>query len=159
MAVEIERKFLVADETWRADVDQGQRIQQAYLSACASHSIRIRIVDETKAWLTIKSGYRGIVRDEFEYEVPLGDAVAMLELRQSDIVDKIRYRVPADGFMWEVDVFAGANAGLVIAEIELENETQEPAEPLWLGTEVTGDLRYQNSMLASEPFETWKLSQ
>lgn len=155
MALEIERKFLVADETWRADADQVQRMRQAYLSASASHSIRIRIVDETQSWLTIKSGYRGIVRDEFEYEVPLGDAIAMLELRQSNIVDKVRYQVLAEGSTWEVDVFAGANAGLVIAEIELEDETQQPIEPPWLGTEVTGDLRYQNSQLAALPYTAW----
>ncbi len=155
MAVEIERKFLVADNTWRAAAGPGRRIRQAYLSASASHSIRIRIVDETQSWLTIKSGYRGIVRDEFEYEVPLGDAIAMLELRQSDIVDKVRYQVWVEGFTWEVDVFAGVNAGLVIAEIELEDQMQQPVEPLWLGTEVTGDLRYQNSQLAAVPYTAW----
>ncbi len=159
MAVEIERKFLVANDAWRADADQGQRIRQAYLSASASNSIRVRIVDETRAWLTIKSGYRGIVRDEFEYEVPLNDAVAMLELRQSSIVDKVRYRVRNDDAVWEVDVFAGANVGLVLAEIELEEETQEPPQPAWVGTEITGELRYQNSMLASDPYENWSSSE
>lgn len=155
MAVEIERKFLVADNTWRAAADPGRRIRQAYLSASTSHSIRIRIVDETQSWLTVKSGYRGIVRDEFEYEVPIGDAIAMLELRQSNIVDKVRYQVLLDGSTWEVDVFAGANVGLVIAEIELEDEAQQLIEPPWLGTEVTGDLRYQNSQLAAVPYTAW----
>ena len=159
MAVEIERKFLIAHDAWRADADQGQRIRQAYLSASASNSIRVRIVDETHAWLTIKSGYRGIVRDEFEYEVPLDDAVAMLELRQSSILDKVRYRVRNDDAVWEDDVFAGANAGLVLAEIELKDETQEPSLPAWLGAEITGELRYQNSMLASDPYANWGLSE
>lgn len=155
MAVEIERKFLVANETWRADADQGQRIRQAYLSASDTHSIRIRILDEAQAWLTIKSGFRGIARDEFEYEVPVGDAMQMLELRQSGIIEKVRYPFPADGLLWEIDVFTGANTGLVIAEIELEHESQQPAMPAWIGTEVTGDLRYQNSRLAAAPFSTW----
>ena len=159
MAVEIERKFLIADDSWRRDADQGRRIRQAYLSASASNSIRVRIVDEAHAWLTIKSGYRGIARDEFEYEIPLDDAIAMLELRRSSIVDKMRYRVRNGDLVWEVDVFAGANAGLVIAEIELDDEAAEPPRPTWLGTEITSESRYQNSMLASDPYENWGSSQ
>ncbi|MFY0613733.1 MAG: CYTH domain-containing protein [Hyphomicrobiaceae bacterium] len=155
MAVEIERKFLVANETWRAGAAPGQHIRQAYLSASDTNSIRIRVVDRMQAWLTIKSGYRGIERDEFEYEVPVSDAVQMLELRQSGIIEKIRYPVPAGELLWEVDVFSGANAGLVIAEVELESETQRPAMPTWTGAEVTGELRYQNSRLAAVPFSTW----
>ncbi|MGI9476508.1 MAG: CYTH domain-containing protein, partial [Hyphomicrobiaceae bacterium] len=107
MSVEIERKFLVANDSWQDAAGQGQHLQQAYLSASAKNSIRIRVVDGMQAWLTIKSDYRGIERDEYEYEVPIDDANEMLELRQSGIIEKTRYPIPIDGLVWEVDVFAG----------------------------------------------------
>lgn len=156
MAVEIERKYLVADDSWRAEAGPGRHIRQAYLAASPGQSIRIRIIDDGQAWLTIKSGYRGIVRDEFEYEVPLADALAMLELCQGGVIEKTRYRVSAGSLIWDIDVFAGDNDGLVVAEIELDDEAQEVAAPAWLGREVTGDARYQNSRLADAPFNTWQ---
>lgn len=155
MAVEIERKYLVADDTWRAAAGPGRHIRQAYLAASPDHSIRIRIIEDREAWLTIKSGYRGIVRDEFEYEVPLADALAMLDLCQGGVIEKTRYRVSAGDRVWDIDVFAGDNDGLVVAEVELDDETQHVAAPAWLGQEVTGDARYQNSRLADAPFKTW----
>lgn len=155
MALEIERKFLVADDTWRGGAGPGRSIRQAYLAATPDHSIRIRIVENHEAWLTIKSGYRGIVRDEFEYQVPIADARAMLDLCQGGIIEKTRYRVSVGDRVWDIDVFAHDNEGLVMAEIELDDETQEVAAPAWLGREVTGDIRYQNSRLADTPFKTW----
>ena len=159
MAVEIERKFLVTGDAWRASAGPGQHLQQAYLSASAKNSIRLRIVDGTQAWLTIKSDYRGIERDEYEYEVPVDEANEMLVLRQSGIIDKTRYPIPIDGLVWEIDVFSGDNTGLVLAEIELEHSTQALALPAWIGDEVTGTARYQNSALARQPFKTWVLSE
>jgi adenylate cyclase len=159
MAVEIERKFLVVGEAWRELADAGRQVTQAYLSDSEKSSIRIRIIDGKRAFLSIKSGYRGITRDEFEYEIPVRDAEEMLALRQSGIVDKIRHHLLIAGVVWEVDVFSGENAGLVIAEVELEDENQKLTLPSWIGQEVTGDLRYQNSMLAKSPYGTWGLSE
>ena len=159
MPVEIEQKFLVADEAWRAMAGPGQRLRQAYLCASEKNSIRIRIANEVQAWLTIKSDFRGIERDEYEYEVPVHDANDMLELRHSGIIEKTRYLIPIDDLVWEVDVFSGDNTGLIMAEVELEHTTQALVVPAWIGAEVTGAPRYQNSALASQPFKTWQLSQ
>lgn len=155
MAIEIERKFRVITNDWRLAGDHGRRIRQAYLASSSKNSVRIRITDENQAKLTIKSGFRGIARDEFEYEIPVEDAVTMLPLCQASVIDKVRYHVPIGDFVWEVDVFAGANAGLTIAEIELTYENQEFSLPAWIGDEVTGDLRYQNSSLAETPYCEW----
>lgn len=155
MALEIERKFLVQGKQWQASADGGRRIRQAYLSNNAKNSVRIRIIDDTRAKLTIKSGYRGITRDEFEYEVPIKDARDLIHLRQSMIIDKVRYKVRFDNIVWEIDEFFGANAGLVIAEVELTGADQKIRIPTWVGREVTGDKRYNNSQLAVHPFNEW----
>lgn len=155
MAIEIERKFLVVSDAWRPLVKTRRHIRQAYLSNSQSNTTRIRIIDDTKALLTIKSAYRGLTREEFEYEVPVTDALEMLHLRHSGIIDKVRNAIPFEGFTWELDVFAGDNEGLIIAEVELSDETQNPKRPDWIGQEVTGDLRYQNSQLAAVPYSTW----
>ncbi|GGC08977.1 adenylate cyclase [Novosphingobium endophyticum] len=155
MAVEIERKFLVEGDAWRDSVTASRRIRQAYLSNGGAASVRIRVIDEEKSVLTVKSkgksGEAALSRAEFEYSVPLEDAVAMLDLRTGRIIDKMRHLVPAgNGRTWEVDVFAGAHEGLVLAEIELE-AADEPVEiPSWIGREVTGDPRYGNVALAQE---------
>jgi CYTH domain-containing protein len=155
MALEIERKFLVKSRAWQREADAGRRIRQAYLSNTARNSVRVRIIDDKNARLTIKSGYRGIVRDEFEYEIPAADAREMLALRQSTIIDKVRYKVEHAGRVWEVDEFFGANAGLVLAEIELDDENHALHLPAWVGREVTGDKRFNNSQLAVHPFGEW----
>jgi adenylate cyclase len=158
MVVEIERKFLVADDSWRGLADGGQRIRQAYLASSATNTVRIRVIDESTARLTIKSGFRGLTRDEFEYDIPVSDAIAMLVLRESSVIDKTRYNIERDGLIWEVDVYAGDNAGLVIAEVELDDESRAISLPDWIKHEVSGDARYQNSALAAAPYTTWNLS-
>ncbi len=155
MALEIERKFLVRGKAWQAAADGGRRIRQAYLSNNSKNSVRVRIIDDRRAELTIKSSYRGIVRDEFEYHVPVADARELLLLRQSMIIDKVRYKVRLGPLTWEIDEFFGANAGLVIAEIELQHADQQLDLPSWLSHEVTGDRRYNNSQLAANPFSEW----
>jgi adenylate cyclase len=155
MALEIERKFLVVDDAWRAQADAGRRMRQGYLTSSALNSVRVRIVDDGAAELAIKSGYRGLTRDEFEYQVPVADAVAMLPLCTGSIVDKVRHHLQLGGHTWEIDVFSGDNAGLIIAEVELASETEAVPLPPWTGEEVTGQLRYQNSQLAIEPYGTW----
>lgn len=148
MAAEIERKFLVRNDGWKSEADGGSRLQQAYLAATDGCAIRVRIKDETQALLTIKSAKPGSNRDEFEYAVPVDDARAMVNLRTGDVIEKTRYRVPAGDLTWEIDVFSGAHDGLVIAEIELPDESTEFARPDWLGDEVTHDKRYYNASLA-----------
>lgn len=155
MAVEIERKFLVVDDGWRLDVSRIRHIRQGYLSRNGAASVRIRCADGGQAFLTIKSAKQGMVRQEFEYAIPAGDAEEMLLLCGCCTVEKQRHDVPYGGLLWEVDVFLGANAGLVIAEVELASENQEVDRPAWLGEEVTGDLRYYNTELAVRPYRTW----
>jgi len=153
MAIEIERKFLVDSSKW-APTDKGTRFIQAYLSLDPNPTVRIRIAGE-KAFLTIKGRSKSISRPEFEYEVPVEDAQNMLKLAISNPIEKIRYEVLNEGFLWEVDVFSGKNAGLIMAEIELESEDQEFAQPDWLLEEVSYDGRYYNSYLSGCPFSEW----
>jgi adenylate cyclase len=155
MGIEIERKFLVVADDYRA-MAKGVRYRQGYLSTTAERVVRVRIVGE-QGFLTIKGRNIGAVRPEFEYEIPVADAVIILDnLCEKPILDKIRYRVKYHGFMWEVDEFFGENAGLVVAEIELAGENQEIVKPDWVGEEVTGDPRYFNSNLIKTPYHTWK---
>lgn len=149
MAVEIERKFLVEGDAWRAGVTGQRHIRQAYLSRESGASVRIRLIDEREAKLTVKSAGGVLTRAEFEYPIPIEDALAMLELRTGCILDKTRHFVPAgNGRTWEVDVFAGSHEGLVLAEIELEAADETVALPPWIGREVTDDPRYANAALA-----------
>ena len=158
MAIEIERKFLVKEDSWRGQVYAQRRLRQAYLSSSDISSVRVRIADDRDAWISIKTSYDGITRDEFEYPIPVSDARHLIQLRESEIIEKTRYQVDFAGLTWEVDDFAGANIGLVIAEVELEDEVQPVTLPDWVGVEVTGDPRYQNSQLARYPFRTWRTS-
>lgn len=146
MAVEIERKYRVADPSVVAGLT-GVRMAQGYI-ADNGMWVRVRIAGST-AYLTLKGPSRGMTRAEFEYEIPLADAEVLLADHCSHgALDKVRYIVPVDGFDFEVDVFEGPLAGLVTAEIELAAETIQPPSPAWLGEEVTTDLRYSNSQLA-----------
>ena len=154
MSIEIERKFLVAAESWQRQVVRTRRIKQAYLCASGPASIRVRLQD-AEAVLTIKSAEAGLSRQEFEYAIPAADAGHLLALRQGAIIEKIRHDVPDGGCMWEVDVFLGENEGLVVAEIELESAGQDFGRPAWLGEEITGDHRYYNAELAQHPFSRW----
>lgn len=155
MGIEIERKFLVAGEGWRTQASSATRYSQGYLSRDPARTVRVRIAGEA-AFLTIKGATTGATRAEFEYAIPRADAQQLLALSDGPVVDKIRHLVRhTDGLLWEVDEFLGANAGLVLAEIELQSEAQAFARPAWLGAEVTGDARYVNANLAVRPFQSW----
>lgn len=153
MPLEIERKFLVDTQKWNP-TDEGTRLVQAYLSIDPNPTVRIRIAGE-KAFLTIKGRSETISRPEFEYEIPVNEALDLMKLAISHPVEKIRYEIMHEGFLWEVDVFSGKNNGLVIAELELESEDQSFPRPDWLLTEVSGDRRYYNSYLSVHPFQEW----
>lgn len=155
MPKEIERKFLVTGDAWRAQATASGRLRQAYLAATGAAAIRIRIIDSDSALLTIKSANAGMSRDEFEYPVPVADAEAMLEMRTGEVIEKIRHHLPcADGDL-TVDEFLGSNAGLLIAEIELPHEDAAPDLPDWFGAEVTDDRRFYNAALSTRPFGAW----
>jgi adenylate cyclase len=154
MAKEIERKFLVVGDVWRR-LAQGVRYRQGYLSSAKERTVRIRTVGD-RAFLTVKGPTVGVTRLEFEYPVPYEDGVAMLEnLAEQPVIEKLRYKIPADGFVWEIDEFLGANKGLITAEIELRSEDQPFPKPEWIGEEVSGDPRYYNAMLVAHPYTTW----
>lgn len=153
MAAEIERKFLVK-EGWRPQ-DEGVRIAQGYLSSVPERTVRVRIKGE-KGFLTVKGRNEGIRRLEFEYEIPCADAEALLKLCEQPLIEKTRYLEEVGGFTWEVDVFAGDNVGLRVAEIELPAEDTPFEKPEWAGQEVSGDARYYNSSLIAHPYCLWK---
>lgn len=158
MGVEIERKFLLKDDSWRSSVKSSTAFKQRYLPfrhgpghICG----RIRIAGN-RAYLTMKSAAKGFSRSEFEYEIPLADAEQMLEqFCTGSAVSKIRHVVDYLGYQWEIDEFLGENAGLVVAELELKSESQRFPLPPWIGEEVTGDYRYSNSVLAENPYSAW----
>lgn len=156
MKQEIERKFLVTGERWRAVAGSGMLCRQGYLSSgSSSATVRVRLLGE-RGFLTIKSPTQGISRQELEYEIPAADAEYMLStLCGGHLVEKSRYILVQDGLRWEIDEFFGANAGLVLAEIELEGEAQSFKKPEWLGKEVSFDSRYFNAVLAKNPVKTW----
>lgn len=153
MGIEIERKFLVDASQWHP-TSQGTTLSQGYLNLEPERTVRVRIAD-AEAFLTIKGKNTGISRAEFEYAIPVSDATELLKLCATPPLEKTRYRVEHAGFMWDVDVFSGANAGLIIAEIELPNPDALFALPKWVGTEVSNDTRYYNSYLNQHPYTTW----
>jgi adenylate cyclase len=154
MGKEIERKFLVRGNSWR-DLAKGTAYRQGYLNSAKERTVRIRTID-AKAFLTVKGLTVGATRSEYEYEIPLSDCNAMLDtLAEKPIIDKKRYKVPFDGLTWEIDEFFGDNAGLIVAELELESESQVFNKPEWVGKEVTGDPRYFNSNLINNPYNRW----
>jgi adenylate cyclase len=154
MAQEIERKFLIQD-TSIVDSLAGERLTQGYLSHDKNATVRVRIAGTT-GWLTIKGKTVGATRSEFEYPVPEEDARQMLdELCGAGVIDKTRYRLPQGELCWEIDVFHGDNDGLIVAEIELPSEDTPFDRPAWLGEEVTGDPRYYNSALSTNPYTQW----
>lgn len=154
MAKEIERKFIVDTSRWSPQ-GLGMRVRQGYLPTSGKTAVRVRITGEG-AWLTLKGENKGPVRSEFEYPVPISDAHQILdELCERPFIEKTRYLVDYAGATWEVDVFEGENAGLVIAEIELTSENQKINLPSWVLNEVTDDPRYYNVNLVSRPFSAW----
>ena len=161
MPVEIERKFLVTGDGWRAAAHRVIPMAQGYIndqaamdSGAQKASVRVRIQDQ-EAFLNLKSRELGHTRQEFEYPLPLDDARALLALCVGGLIDKRRHLVQHQGHLWEVDEFLGDNAGLVVAEIELESADEAFAKPDWIGAEVTDDARYYNLALASHPFSEW----
>jgi CYTH domain-containing protein len=155
MGTEIERKFLLIGNAWREKA-QGSLLRQGYISSRPEGTVRVR-TSNNQGYLTLKGKTTGITRCEFEYPIPLEEANILLNrLCEQPILEKIRYLVDYKGFTWEVDEFLGDNAGLLIAEIELEAEDQSFAKPEWVGEEVSGDARYFNSSLSRNPFIHWK---
>ena len=152
MGTEIERKFLVAGDQWReADATY---YCQGYLNRDQNRTVRVRVAGD-QAWLTVKSLTTNMTRAEFEYLVPLEDARQMLQLCELPPIEKRRRVIEFAGMSWEVDEFLGENEGLVVAEIELQSETQPFEVPDWVGEEVTDDPRYFNSRLSVDPYKTW----
>lgn len=152
MPKEIERKFLVLDQSYR-QLAKGVLYRQGYLSS--NPTVRIRIIDQ-QALLTIKSPATGISRSEFEYEIPLQDGLEMVShLCRGPVIEKYRYKIEYEGFTWEIDEFLKDNEGLVVAEIELNYEEQVFSKPPFIGEEVTHDRRYRNSSLVNRPYNTW----
>ena len=154
MPQEIERKFLVRDESWRVP-GTGTLYRQGYLSTVPERSVRVRLIRD-KGYLTVKGASSGAARAEYEYEIPGVEAREMLDnLCERPLIEKTRYCVEFQGLTWEIDEFEGSNAGLVIAEVELEKADQAVSLPDWVGKEVTGDRRYYNASLIAEPYSVW----
>lgn len=152
---EIERKFLIINDSWRKGAE-GIRYRQGYLSIDSERVVRIRTA-AGKGHLTIKGRYVGAGRPEFEYEIPVQDAHMLLEtLCLKPLIEKIRYKIKYRGFVWDIDEFEGANAGLIIAEVELKDEKDKFDIPDWIGQEVSDDPKYFNSNLIKHPFHQWK---
>jgi adenylate cyclase len=159
MATEIERKFLVVKNDWKKQIERSVEYRQGYIASDANRSVRVRI-GGGKAWLTVKGSTRGISRLEFEYAIPLSDAREMLRaLCAGPLIEKTRHIVPYAGQRWEIDVFEGDNAGLIVAEVELDDENERVQLPAWVGAEVSTDARFYNSCLAERPFSQWRESE
>lgn len=154
---EIERKFLVKSDAYKALASKQYRIVQGFLSSDPERIVRIRIKDD-KGFLTVKgkSDVSGLTRFEWETEIPLLDAENLIKICEKGIIDKVRYEVVVEGKTFEVDEFLGENKGLVIAEIELEDKLETFKRPSWLGNEVTGQTKYYNSNLISNPYKNWE---
>ena len=154
MPQEIERKFLVEGDAWRA-LAEGVHYRQGYLSTVKERTVRVRTIG-SRGFLTIKGLTRGVTRREYEYEIPVEDAVELLnELCLEPLIDKHRYTIEHEGLVWEVDEFHGVNEGLILAEVELASEGQQLSLPDWIGREVSDDPGYYNANLIANPFTTW----
>jgi adenylate cyclase len=158
MPTEIERKFLVTSDAWRAHVRSSHRVSQGYILSGAGRTVRVR-VNDGRGFLTVKgpSDAAGLSRDEWEYEIPREHAQQMIErLCSGGVIDKTRHLVPASGGLtWEIDEFHGDNAGLIVAEIELPSADAAFDKPAWLGREVSAEVRYRNSSLIERPYSAW----
>ncbi len=156
MGIEIERKFLVLNNDWKSFCDASKVMKQGYLSRGSERSIRVRISGDDQAFINIKSSRDGISRLEFEYAIPVADAEVLLnEVSLKPFIDKTRYYIKQGKHTWEIDVFRGDNAGLVVAEIELESVDEVFDKPDWLGVEVSDDSRYYNMNLIALPYNQW----
>jgi adenylate cyclase len=154
VAVEIERKFLVDQGLWKPE-SEGVRFRQGYLSVQPERVVRVRVAGD-QARLTLKGASERLSRLEFEYPIPMGDATILLErMCLRPLIEKTRYRQPFGKHVWEIDVFHGDNAGLIVAEIEISDEAEDFERPPWIGKEVSSDPRYLNANLAVRPFRSW----
>ena len=154
MGKEIERKFLVKGNAWRA-IAKGTTYREGYLNSAKERTVRIRIAD-SQAFITIKGMTVGATRSEYEHEIPFDEGKAMLEtLAEKPLIEKTRYKIPVGNLTWEIDEFLGENAGLIVAEVELKSEDQTFHKPIWAGDEVTYDPRYFNANLVKNPFTRW----
>ena len=154
MGREIERKFLLNGDAWRAAAVERLQMSQGYIAGSDRTSVRVRLAGE-RAWLNIKSGGFVASRQEFEYPIPVVDARELLALSTGPLIEKTRHIVPHRGFEWEIDEFHGANSGLVVAEIELDDVHQEFQLPEWIGAEVTHLARYYNVNMVRYPYSAW----
>jgi CYTH domain-containing protein len=154
--IEIERKFLIKSDAYKNEANSKERIVQGFLNTHKERTVRVRISGDF-GYLTVKgeSNETGTSRFEWEKEITLEDAEALLLLCEEGIIEKTRYKVPKGEHIFEIDEFYGTNEGLVIAEVELSDEDENYIEPDWLGEEVTGDIKYYNSQLSKNPFEKW----
>ncbi|MCR9251131.1 MAG: CYTH domain-containing protein [bacterium] len=155
MATEIERKYLVKNDRWKQFVSKEFIIKQGYLNTDPSRTVRVRLKGED-AYITIKGpSENNISRAEFEYNIPWDDALGLLKMCHRPVIEKIRYEVNYNEITFEVDVFEGDNAGLILAEVELVDEAQVVELPGWIGEEVSDDERYYNSYLSKIPYKSW----
>ena len=154
MTVEIERRFLLADDSWREAAGEPLVLQQGYLSVEKERTIRVRIIG-SQAWLTLKGYISDMTRSEFEYEIPLAHAQAMMAGVCPFKMEKYRERVEFEGFVYEIDEYFGDNAPLIVAEIELPSEDTEFPKPSWLGKEITSDGKFTNAYLSKHPYSSW----
>lgn len=155
MGIEIERKFLVDRDKWN-DLAKpaGRLFKQGYILSDANRTVRIRVTNDA-AWITLKGSTTGITRREYEYSIPIPDGNEMLARLTVSSLEKTRYEIEFAGKVWEVDVFAGVNDGLIVAEIELDREDEAFEKPNWIMDEVTDDHRYANSSLSVMPYKDW----
>jgi len=155
--IEIERKFLVKSDAYKKEATSIKRIVQGFLNTHPNRTVRVRIKGNN-GFLTIKgiSNEAGTSRFEWEQEIEVSDAEALLKICEETSIEKIRYEIPQGNYMFEVDEFLGENEGLVIAEIELQDENDPFDSPKWLGEEVTGQVKYYNSLLSKHPYKSWK---
>jgi len=147
MALEIERRFRVSSDAWRASVARATRITQGYLAITEYSVIRVRVRD-AKGYVTIKSRDGGLAREEFEYPIPLDDARSLLKLCGQRILEKVRHEVPYAGYCWEIDEYLAPLEDLIIAEVELQSEGEDPPRPPWIGEDITLDRSFSNAALA-----------
>ncbi len=155
--IEIERKFLVKSNDYKSEATSKKRIVQGFLNTHPKRTVRVRIKGNN-GFLTIKgiSNEAGTTRFEWEKEIAVSEAEALLKICEETVIEKTRYEIPEGSYMFEVDEFMAENEGLVIAEIELKNENDPFERPKWLGEEVTGQLKYYNSLLSKKPYKSWE---
>ena len=155
--IEIERKFLVESDVFKSEAFKQTKITQGFLNTDKARTVRVRLKGD-EGFLTVKgqSSKDGLERFEWEKSIDKSDAEALLKLCEDGVIDKMRYEIKMNQHIFEVDEFFGDNAGLIVAEVELSHPTEIISKPLWLGKEVTGDVKYYNSQLSKQPYKTWK---